>query len=112
MYYINMSTQKQKDINKVLVWMKKFLLRLIKNPLFWVCIVCFIVQVFIYREVDQYEAFPDSDSYTYEYNASFRGMKIDGFRTPIYPLFVRIVKLFSDDNNWFVNNNRGDVALL
>lgn len=74
---------------------RKVLKTIVHSPLFWVLVICFSVQSVYYSQMLPYEVCGDTSSYTYQYDSSFR--------TPVYPMFGRVVSFFTGNEEvaWF-----------
>lgn len=71
---------------------------IIKSPLFWVLLVCGLWQAWYYNHVSSIY-FTDSYSYSTQYVGSLSHGIIDPLRVPVYPTFVKIVSVFSGQEN-------------
>ena len=78
---------------------RKVLFSIIKNPLTYILIISFIFQRYIYSFFTKYTINMDSISYLV-YNIN----KLNTTRTPVYPIFCRIIKL--------IFNNKDSISYL
>ncbi len=80
--------------------MKEKIISIIKSPLIYVLAIVVLVQTYIYKTAPAYSFTPDSPTYYEEYlGGSLLKGQFDELRTPVYPYFIKIIKLFSNDNN-------------
>lgn len=68
--------------------------KILHSPLFWVLMICLGVQIIYFSQMLPYEVCGDTSSYTYEYDP--------GFRTPFYPMFANMIRIFtgSEEGVW------------
>ncbi len=85
--------------------MKDKIIRVVKSPIVYILAICIFLQIFIYKEAkNEYVLTPDSHSYYEEYKGGniLKG-ELDGYRTPVYPEFIKIIKIFSNEENLYRN---------
>ncbi len=72
--------------------------RITSNDLCWILIICGVFRLLFYLNLSNTDGwFPDTASYiNFPFNI-FKG-EISDLRTPIYPYFIKIIKVFSEDN--------------
>jgi len=85
--------------------MKDKVLKIIKSPIIYILILCVFFQIKIYKNAsNEYTLTPDSYTYYEEYKGGniLKG-EIDDFRTPGYPEFIKIIKIFSNEDDLYNN---------
>ncbi|WP_461449822.1 hypothetical protein [Mucilaginibacter sp.] len=76
--------------------LNKIIASLLLSPLTWIMLTCGIVRVLYYSTLLNTQDV-DSPSYlNYNYNL-FKG-EIGGFRTPVYPYFIKLIGFFNEQN--------------
>ena len=85
--------------------MKEKIVSIIKSPIIYILAIVLLVQINIYKTAPEYLVKPDSCTYyeLYEGGNIFKG-EFDYFRTPIYPSFIKLIKIFSNNDNDLYRN--------
>jgi hypothetical protein len=77
---------------------QRIIFKIISSDLFWLLIICGICRLLYYYCLSNiYCYFEDSKSYLY-YTANIFIGRVDGWRTPVYPYFIKLIKFFSSEN--------------
>lgn len=88
--------QKMKENNMGIF---KKIISFLKEPLIYVIIICIILQFFMYSTVPESIMTPDSHTYAELYQRNIFKGEVDSARTPVYPYFVKLVKLIGGEEN-------------
>ncbi|NQV01638.1 MAG: glycosyltransferase family 39 protein [Bacteroidia bacterium] len=67
-----------------------------KSDLFYLLIACGVIRLVYYYGLSDTMHLPDSSTYL-NYNANIFLGYIDSFRTPVYPYFIKVIKLFGNE---------------
>ncbi len=82
--------------------MKNKIINLFKEHIIFIVIFCILCQVIIYSTVNQYTLAGDSNTYL-EFDENILNGEVDEERTPVYPYFIKIIKLISGQENYIRN---------
>lgn len=84
--------------------MKKDFLKKIDNHKIWIILVIvFCVRLLVYSFYSNFSIYPDTSSYV-NFEANILKGKVDEFRTPIYPYIIKLVSIFSNNQQVMYRN--------
>lgn len=77
----------------------KRIIEFAKQPLIYIVLICVILQFFMYSTVSESIMTPDSHTYAELYQRNIFKGEVDSSRTPVYPYFIKIVKMIGGEEN-------------
>lgn len=76
---------------------QNFISKILSNDLFWLLLFCGIFRYIFYLFFSVTHDYPDSQTYL-GYSANLLLGQVEDYRTPVYPYFIRLIKLFGTTN--------------
>ncbi|MDP4273441.1 MAG: glycosyltransferase family 39 protein [Bacteroidota bacterium] len=76
---------------------QNYIYKILSNDLFWLLLTCGIFRYIFYLFFSVTHDYPDSQTYL-GYNANILLGQVEDYRTPVYPYFIRLIKLFGTTN--------------
>ena len=73
------------------------LIKVLLSDLFCILVICLFVRLFLYSCIINTSNFTDTFSYL-NYTGNIFNGNIDAHRTPIYPYFIKFIRLFGEDD--------------
>ncbi len=75
---------------------QSIIVKFISSDLFWLLISCAAIRLVFYFSLKNTDEYGDSMTYL-NYSANIFLGQVDMLRTPVYPYFIKIIKLFGND---------------
>lgn len=83
----------EKKIFKITsIFTKQNILKIIKSPLFLIMLISLLTRILYYSCLKPYTLYPDSQTYL-DFNKNIFLGEIDASRTPVYPYFIKIIRI-------------------